>query len=137
MNRVPKLSNAGGNDQDKDMNTPPRDIVLLPESLNNTNNHNTYDNNTLTPTNIHNYNNMIQSSRAGLNSSSSLDSYLSISAIPKSVGRMRASELVGLGHQLLALTLSLSLGLVMYCRLALLISLTLSFICLTNVTRLL
>ena len=78
------------------MNTPPQDIVLLPESPNNTNNKN--DNNNVTTTNILTNiltnNNMIQSSRAGLISSSPLDSNLPISAISESEVRMSASELV-------------------------------------------
>ena len=92
MNRVSQPSNAGGNDQDKDMNTPHQDIVLLSDPPNNTNKNN--DNNTAT-INILTNNNMIQSSRAGLISSSPLDSNLPIYAISESEVRMSASERVG------------------------------------------
>jgi len=98
MNRVPQSSNAGGNDQDKNMKTPQYDlndfIFLLPDTHTNTNIPYTNDNNILTTTNTSNTNNnMIKpTSMAGLITSSSLESNLPISAVPESEGWARVKR---------------------------------------------
>jgi hypothetical protein len=88
MNRVPQPSNAGGNDQDKDMKTPQYDLndftFLLPDANNNNYNTSNINDNNIVTNSIRTDNNNNMTQISGLISSSPLDSNLPISAVPES-----------------------------------------------------